>query len=215
MYQPRHFAPPGADAMHGLMRSHPLATLVVHAGGGLLANHIPLLWQPAGGPSGLLRGHVARANPLWRELGQDGLPALAVFQGPQAYVSPSWYPSKQQGGKVVPTWNYAVVHAHGRLRAVDDAAWLRGLVGALTAEHESGRQQPWSVEDAPPDYLDAMVAAIVGIEMTVERLEGKWKASQNQPQANRLGVQQGLGEDPATRPMAELVRQAARRKQEE
>lgn len=211
MYLPRHFAPAEAADMHRLMRAHPLACLVVHAGGQLLANHIPLLWVPASGATGVLRGHVARANPLWRELDADGLPAVAVFQGPQAYISPSWYPAKRQTGKVVPTWNYAVVHAHGRLRAVDDARWVRDLVAALTAEHEGRQPAPWAVDDAPADYIDAMVAAVVGIEMTVERLEGKFKASQNQPEANRQGVEQGLRKDPATVPMADLVRDAVRR----
>jgi len=203
MYLPRHFQPPGPDAPQQLMRDHPLATLVVHGPDGLAANHIPLLRQQDGDGPCLLRGHVARANPLWRQLG-DGVPALAIFHGPQAYISPSWYPGKQQTGKVVPTWNYAVVHAHGRLRAIDDPQWLRSFVATLTAEHENRRTPPWAVTDAPPDYIQSMVAAIVGIEMTVERLEGKWKAGQNQPEPNRLGAAQGLRGEGET-PMADLM----------
>lgn len=211
MYLPRHFLPPDADAPQQLMRAHPLATIVVNGDGGLVANHIPLLWLPAPDAPGLLRGHVARANPLWRQLGAAGQPALAIFHGPEAYISPSWYPSKRQTGKVVPTWNYAAVHAHGHLRAIDDPQWVRGLVADLTAQHEDKRSEPWSIDDAPADYVDAMACAIVGIEMSIERLEGKWKASQNQPEANRLGVEQGLREDGATE-SAELVRRSAPRK---
>jgi len=207
MYLPRHFEETRPDTLHALMRARPLATLVTADGaGGFDANHIPLHLDPAAGPHGVLRGHVARANPLWRAVGA-GAPALAIFQGDDAYISPSWYPSKREHGKAVPTWNYAVVHARGALRAIDDAAWLRGLLNTLTTEHESGLPQPWSVADAPPDYIEKMVAAVVGIELSIEQLTGKWKVSQNQPAANRAGAAQGLRDrgQPGADAMARLV----------
>ncbi|MEF7612391.1 FMN-binding negative transcriptional regulator [Aquincola sp. MAHUQ-54] len=192
MYQPRHFEQPDTAALHALMRERPLATLVVHTpASGLQANLLPLLLDPEAGPHGTLRGHVARANGLWRDAA-GGIEALALFQGAQAYVSPAWYPGKQEHGKVVPTWNYAVVEARGVLAAVDDAAWLRRLVGELTQVHEAGRAQPWSVDDAPADYVDQMLRAIVGIELRLTALTGKWKVSQNRSDADRLGVAAGL-----------------------
>jgi transcriptional regulator len=200
MYLPAHFEQNDAQALQALMRAQPLATLVTTAADGLTADHLPLEYDAG---SGMLRGHVARANPLWRHA--DGQPVLAVFSGAQAYVSPAWYPSKAATHKVVPTWNYAVVHAHGRLRAVDDAPWLRALVGRLTERFEGERAtppEPWSVTDAPEDYLEQMLRAIVGVEIRVERLLGKWKLSQNRTEADRLGVAAGLGDDP----MAALLR---------
>jgi transcriptional regulator len=194
MYLPAHFEQNDAQALQALMRAQPLATLVTTAADGLTADHLPLEYDAG---SGVLRGHVARANPLWRHA--DGQPVLAVFSGPQAYVSPAWYPSKAATHKVVPTWNYTVVHAHGRLRAVDDAPWLRALVGRLTERFEGARAtppEPWSVTDAPDDYLEQMLRAIVGVEIRVERLLGKWKLSQNRSEADRLGVAAGLGDDP-------------------
>ncbi len=186
MYTPRHFEAPSLEAMQALMQSHPLAALVTPTADGLDANHIPLQWHPLEGGHGLLRGHVARANPLvGSALTGD---ALVIFQGPQAYVSPGWYPGKAQNGKAVPTWNYLVVHAHGPLRLLDDAAWLREQVRQLSAAHEAGLASPWSVDDAPPDYIDALLKAIVGIEIPITRLQGKWKLSQNQPGPNRAGV---------------------------
>lgn len=208
MYQPTHFVQTDPAALAALMREHPLATLVRQAGDGTLAaDLIPLRWRPdADGLSGRLQGHVARANPLWREA--DGQPVLAQFQGPQAYISPAWYPSKAETGKVVPTWNYTVVQAHGRLQAIDDIAWLRRFVSELTDAHEAGRARPWRVDEAPDDYLGAMLRAIVGIEIRVQRLEGKWKISQNRSDADRLGTAAGLAAEPdeAARQMAEWVR---------
>jgi transcriptional regulator len=157
---------------------------------------------------GPLRAHVARANPVWRDGAGD---ALVIFQGPALYVTPSWYPSKREGGKVVPTWNYAVVHASGVLRAIDDATWLRAFVTRLTDRHEGRRAAPWKVTDAPADYVDKMLTAIVGIELPVARLVGKWKVSQNRPAADRAGVIAGLeadGDD-AARAMAAAVRGVA------
>lgn len=197
MYQPQHFEQNDPAALRWLMHEHPLAALVTVAGGGLTADHLPLEYDAG---ASLLRGHVARANPLWRHA--DGQPVLAIFGGPQAYVSPSLYAAKAEHQKVVPTWNYAVVHAHGTLHAVDDAAWLHDFVSRLTARHESRREKPWAVTDAPADYVQQMLRAIVGIEIRQARLIGKWKASQNRSEADRAGVAAGLGADP----MAALVR---------
>lgn len=190
MYQPRHFAAPDDASVDALLREHPLAALVSQTEDGLTADHLPLEWDPAGRT---LRGHIARANPLAR---RGGAVVMAIFRGPQAYVSPSWYPSKAEHHQVVPTWNYAVVHAHGRLALVDDADWLRALVGRLTDHHERPRAAPWSVDDAPADYIGKMLAAIVGIEIRVERLDAKWKLSQNRSAADRAGVAQGLAAEP-------------------
>jgi transcriptional regulator len=201
MYQPKHFEQTDVAALHALVREHPLATLVMQGADGTLgADHIPLLLED-GGAHGVLRGHVARANPLWRQAA--GRPVLVVFQGPQAYVSPSWYPAKQEHGKVVPTWNYAVVHAQGPLTAIEDAAWLRSLVGRLTERHESPRAAPWGVGDAPEDYVQQMLRAIVGIEIPLASLAGKWKVSQNRSAADRAGTAQGLRED--THDMAQAM----------
>jgi transcriptional regulator len=188
---PAYFKENRIDALHELMRTRPLATLIAQCESGLVANHIPVetLSEPA--PYGLIRGHIARANPLWREYRAD-TESLAIFQGPQAYISPSFYPSKQKTGEVVPTWDYAVVHAHGTLRFVEDAAWLHALVERLTNAHEAPRDKPWKVDDAPPPYIQKMLAAIVGFEFSITRLIGKWKVSQNHPAANREGVVRGL-----------------------
>ena len=204
MYLPRHFAQDDPAALQALMRDHPLATLVSTGPDGLTADHVPLEYDTA---TGALRGHVARANPLWQHA--DGQPVLAVFRGPEAYVSPSWYPSKAEHHKVVPTWNYAVVHAHGRLSAVDDAPWLHALVSRLTAQHEGGRPTPWTVADAPADYVQQMLRAIVGIEIAVERLVGKWKLGQNRSSADRQGVIDGLTAAANAQPGADTAFTAA------
>jgi transcriptional regulator len=202
MYLPRHFEQTDAAALQALMREHPLATLVSVQDGVPTADHVPLEFDAAGQT---LRGHVARANPLWRLAA--GQPVLAVFSGPQAYVTPSWYPGKAATHKVVPTWNYTVVHAQGVLRAVDDAPWLHALVSGLTAHHEAPRPQPWAVADAPADYVQQMLGAIVGIEIAVQRLVGKWKISQNRNEPDRLGVAAGLAQGPEeARGMAALMR---------
>lgn len=200
MYLPPAFEESRPERLHALMRERPFATVMTAAGGLPEADHLPLLFSPppsAGGapgaaPHGVLRGHVARANPLWRRLGADGLPALAVFHGPQGYVSPSWYASKARHGKAVPTWNYIVVHARGRLRAVDDAPWLRALLTELSAQHEAGRAEPWHFDDAPADFMAQLLGAVVGIELEIESLQGKAKLSQNRDAADRAGVIEGL-----------------------
>jgi transcriptional regulator len=204
MYLPGHFAQPDLAALHALMREHPLAALVTLAPDGPSADHLPLELDPSAGEHGTLRGHVARANPLWRAAA--GKAVLAIFSGPQAYVSPSWYPSKAATHKVVPTWNYTVVHAHGVLRTVDDAPWLRALVGRLTDHFEAPRPAPWAVDDAPAEYVEQLLRAIVGIEIPIARLTGKWKLSQNRSAADLQGLAAGLAAgSPEARAMAGLV----------
>jgi len=191
MYIPKHFEPPSIEAMHELMRAHPLATLVTLSSGTLDANHLPLHLSEALGPFGTLRGHVARANPVWRNFAED-VEALAIFHGSDAYVTPSWYATKREHGKVVPTWNYVVVHAHGVLRIIDDADWVREHLETLTEQHERNLPEPWAVSDAPPEFTEKLIESVVGIEIVITRLSGKWKASQNQPGQNLTGVIEGL-----------------------
>jgi transcriptional regulator len=211
MYMPQQFEESRPEVLHELMKSHPLSTFVVFAGTELIANHIPLLLDPTQGRYGTLRGHVSRSNPAWRHFSSP-VDAIAIFQGSHAYITPNWYPSKQADGKVVPTWNYAVVHAYGQPKAVEDRAWLHAHVTQLTGEHESGRAAPWHVTDAPTDYIEQMIKGIVGIEMPITKVQGKWKVSQNRKVADRLGVADGLeaqatGQSAA---MAALVRERAR-----
>ena len=205
MYLPKHFEQNNAGVLAAAMQAHPLATLIVMSADGPTADLIPLQFHPEIGAHGTLRGHVARANPLWRAAGGS---ALAVFQGPQAYVSPNCYPSKREHGKVVPTWNYTMVQARGTLRAIEDAPWVHALVTHLTDHHESTQPAPWAVSDAPDDYVQQMLRAIVGIEITLTSLVGKWKVSQNRSEPDRLGVAAGLGAglDDNAQAMAALVR---------
>ncbi|MGB5206410.1 MAG: FMN-binding negative transcriptional regulator [Azonexus sp.] len=197
MYLPKHFAEDDVAKMHALMRAHPLATLISHGPDGLNANHIPLLLA-----DGKLQGHVARANPLWK-VGNVAGEVLVIFHGHESYISPSGYATKAEHGKVVPTWNYVAVHAYGDLRVIDDPAWIFGQISALTAANEGVLPQPWAVTDAPTDYIERMLGAIVGIEIGITRLLGKWKVSQNQPPANQTSLTKAL----AGTPMAELIRQ--------
>ena len=212
MYLPSHFAENRPDALHRLIHDHPLATLVsLTAGGGLNAEHVPLEIDPAPAPFGTLRGHFARANPVWREFSAE-TGVLAVFQGPQTFVTPSWYASKREHGKVVPTWNYMVVHAHGSIRVIDDPEWLRAFLTKLVAHHESARPDPWKITDAPDDFIERQLTAIVGFEIPITRLEGKWKVSQNRLPADRAGVAAGLRAtgDPGAQAMADAVERAAK-----
>lgn len=189
MYLPSSFEESRPDVLHDFVRAHPLALLVT-AGGELEANLLPLhLHRNEVGTESLI-GHVARANPVWKLAANSEV--LVVFQGPQAYVSPSWYASKREDGKVVPTWNYAVVQAWGRLRVHEDAGWIRRLLDKLTAQMEAPRNEPWQIDDAPADYIDRLLGHVVGIEIEVARWQGKWKMSQNQGAANRAGVAAGL-----------------------
>jgi transcriptional regulator len=203
MYIPAHFEQPDIGTMHELIRAYPLATLVTLSSNGLNANHIPLHLSVDASPFGVLTGHVARANPIWSDLASE-VEVLAVFQGPNAYISPSWYATKQETGKVVPTWNYSAIHAYGTLRIIDDAAWLRAQLGMLTADHEAAFAEPWAVSDAPADFTDKLIEAVIGIEISITRLQGKWKVSQNQPPRNQASIMQGLTEN-GQQDMAELV----------
>ena len=200
----RQFQVQDPAMLQALVRKQPLATLVIAHEDALHANHVPLFLDPDRGPNGTLVGHVARANGVWPLLPQT---AVAVFHGPQAYVSPSWYPSKALDGKQVPTWNYTAVHAHGRLSAFDDPERLRAVLETLTEQHEAHRPAPWRISDAPPDYIDKLLRAIVGIELAVDRWEGLWKMSQNRTDTDRVGVVQGLRAEgtPAANAVVDLM----------
>ncbi len=206
MYVPAQFREEDVPTLHALIREHSLATLVTWGPDGLEANHIPMEIDTDPLPYGTLRGHVARANPVWQSSAKD-VHALAIFVGPQTYITPSWYKTKRETGKVVPTWNYAVVHVHGPLGIVEDRTWLYNLVTRLTHAHEAGRKPEWAVTDAPADFIDKQLGGIVGIEIPIVRLEGKWKVSQNREPADRAGVVSGLraAPDRASQSMANLV----------
>jgi transcriptional regulator len=193
MYRPPHFREDDPRRLHAFIARHPFACIVASVDGNLTANHVPVQLVGDVGGSCTLQGHIAKANDLWRLL-PDGSPVLAIFTGADAYITPSWYEAKQVTGEVVPTWNYAVVHAYGTVRFVRDAVWLRDLVGALTDRHEKNRAAPWQVADAPERYVDRMLSGIVGIEIDITRLEGKFKASQNRSDEDRRRVEAGLAE---------------------
>jgi len=204
MYIPGHFNETRKEVLHALMRTHPLGMLITHTANGLDANHVPFELDADVGPHGLLRAHVARANPVWKDV-PDGSRVMVVFRGPQAYISPNWYPSKHEAHRQVPTWNYEVVHAHGRLRIVDDERFVRGVVGRLTRRHEAEQAKPWKMGDAPAEYIEQMLAMIVGIEVEIDRLEGKRKLSQNKEARDVQGAIDGLranGEDAVASAMA-------------
>ena len=190
-YLPSHFEVTDHATLQALVHAHPLGTWVVQHEGELLVNHIPFLLDPERGEHGTLVAHVARANPVWQALAAKA-PSVVVFMGAQAYVSPNWYPSKHAHGKAVPTWNYATVHAHGVPNAFDDPARVLEVVTRLTQRHEAAQAQPWQVSDAPPEYVQGLLKAIVGIEIPVQRWIGKFKLSQNRPLADQLGVVAGL-----------------------
>jgi transcriptional regulator len=191
VYIPDKFRETRSEVLQGFLDQYPLATLVAMTQQGLVANHIPLVAELAHPGGGRLRGHIARANTLWREVA-GGAAVLAVFTGHDTYVSPNWYPSKREHGKVVPTWNYATVHVAGTIRFTEDADWLRGLVSELTDIHERSSAHPWHVSDAPSEYIDAMLRAIVGLEITVTGIVGKFKGSQNRARPDREGVSAAL-----------------------
>ena len=191
MYIPPAFDEARIDVMHHFVRTHPLATLVIACANGFDAHHLPLHLDAQRGAYGMLQGHVARANVLLKQR-VHALDAIAIFHGPDAYITPSWYASKRESGKAVPTWNYVAVHAHARLRVIDDTAWLRAHLETLVSTHEAREAAPWKISDAPADYITSQLNGIVGIELDIVRLEGKWKASQNHPAANRAGVVDGL-----------------------
>ncbi|MCG6577206.1 FMN-binding negative transcriptional regulator [Pseudomonas sp. AF32] len=195
MYNPKAFAVEELTQLQHMIGECRLAVLVTQGEQGLQASHLPLLLDPQQGPNGTLYGHLARANPQWRDL-EAGAEALVIFAGADAYVSPAFYPGKAEHGKVVPTWNYLAVHAYGTAEVFSDAHRLRNLVSALTDRHEAGRAQPWKVDDAPPDYIDSMLKAIVGFALPIQRLEGKRKLSQNRTPADAAGVRNGLAASP-------------------
>jgi transcriptional regulator len=191
MYVPEHFSVPDIEEMHQLVREHPLGVLIANTPAGLDANHIPFELDAKGGEHGTLRAHVARANPIWQHI-TDGDEVLVVFRGEEAYVTPTWYPSKHEFHKQVPTWNYRVVHLHGKVKVCDDERFVRGMVARLTRTHEASQPAPWKMTDAPAEYIDAMLKAIVGIEIEVTRVVGKFKLSQNRELRDRLSLAQAL-----------------------
>jgi transcriptional regulator len=184
MYTPKYTEETREDVLHALIRNYPFATVVANTANGLVANHLPFELV-----DGVLHGHVARGNELVQ---LDGAEILLVFRGPDGYISPNWYPTKHETGREVPTWNYAVLHVHGRLRVIDDPVWMRALLERLTDHHEADQPQPWKINDAPEDHIEKSLTAIVGLEVTINRLEGKLKLSQNHPARNRAGVIAGL-----------------------
>lgn len=206
MYVPEHFKEERVPTMHAAIRTYGFGTLVTSGEQELEASHLPLLLEPEPAPLGTLLGHLARANPQWQRV-KPGTEALAIFLGPNTYITPSWYPSKQQNGKVVPTWNYLAIHAYGTLSFFDDPGELRAHVGKMTDTHERGRDAPWAVSDAPDRFVEQMLKAIVGFTLRITRLEGKWKMSQNRPAQDVTGVLDGLArEDNAQhRQVSELV----------
>jgi transcriptional regulator len=208
MYQPPHFREEDLGAMHALIRENPLGLLISSGSEGPVANSIPFHLNAAFSAKGTLQAHVAKANPQWRDIA-GGAPVLVVFQGIDAYVTPSWYASKRETGKVVPTWNYAMVQARGPARVIDDPAWLRTQIEALTGDQEGKRSEPWAVGDAPADFISSQIKGIIGIEIEIAEILGKWKVSQNRSQADQQGVIQGLAEGDGVAgaaEMAEMVR---------
>ncbi|WP_324732475.1 FMN-binding negative transcriptional regulator [Pseudomonas paeninsulae] len=191
MYSPTAFRQDDLATLHRQIAACRLATVVSQGPSGLQASHLPLLLEPAEGEFGTLYGHFARANPQCQELANGG-EVLTIFSGPDAYVSPAWYPAKAEHGKVVPTWNYIAVHAYGQAEVFDDAERLLALVSRLSERHEAGRAQPWAVSEAPQDYIDSMLRAIVGFALPIQRLDGKWKLGQNRSAADQSGVREGL-----------------------
>ncbi len=191
MYTPKYHALTNVAAMRAHIAEYPLGAWVCMAQSQLMANHIPFVLDVQHGAHGRLLGHVSRANPVWRQLA-DGAPSVVMFMGPHAYITPSWYPGKNQHGKVVPTWNYVTVHAHGMARAIEDTEWILDVINRLTDAQESRRDTPWRVSDAPAAYIDQMLKAVVGIEIKIERLEGRLKVSQDEDKQDRLGAVEGL-----------------------
>ena len=193
--------------MHALIESEPFATLVTMSNSGLFASHLPMVLNRGEGTNGTLRGHLSRANNQWRDL-LPSVEALTIFSGDHHYISPNWYPEKTEDGKVVPTWNYAVVHAYGPLRIIEDPTWLLSHLTALTTQHEAPSPSPWHVSDAPADYIASQIKGIVGIELPISQIEGKWKVSQNKSERTRLAVEQGLEDlhTPEALAMRDLVR---------
>lgn len=208
MYQPPHFQETRQDVLHGLIREHPLGLLISNGAEGPVANALPVLLDAEVPPNGRLRAHLAKANPQWRLLADNpASPVLVVFQGADAYVTPSWYETKRETGKVVPTWNYAIVQVRGRVKVIEDGDWLAQQISDLTVSQEGAREAPWAVTDAPPAFIQSQIKGIVGLEIEITDISGKWKVSQNRPAADRVGVAEGLGSEGSTASdMARMVR---------
>jgi transcriptional regulator len=206
VYIPKFNLETRRDVIHSLIESHPLATLVTMGTSGLIATHLPLVLHRSESPNGTLRGHISRANPQWREL-NSSIDALAIFTGPEHYITPNWYPEKAEDGKVVPTWNYAVVHAYGPITLIEDPAWLLTHLNSLVTQHESTFPRPWKISDAPEDYIASQLRGIIGIELPIHRLEGKWKVSQNKSEPTLRSIERGLEEldTPESLAMRDLV----------
>src|SRR5271154_901412 len=200
MYIPRANHEDRIPVIHKLMEDQPFASLITMGSSGLFASHIPMVLEQ-NGAMGRLKGHLSRANTQWRDY-TASVQALAIFSGPQHYISPTWYPEKQETGKVVPTWNYVVVHAYGHLKLIEDRDWLMAHLQSLVNIHEADSPVPWTVGDAPADYIASQVKGIVGLEMAIERIEGKWKVSQNRSEQDRRGVAKGLAELNTTESLA-------------
>ena len=215
MYQPPHHVETCAEVMHALIRAHPLGLLVSNGAAGPIANPLPFLLDADIGPHGRLRAHLSKANQQWRQIADHpDEPVLVVFPGVNTYITPSWYATKRETGKVVPTWNYAMVQAQGRARIIDDRDWLAGQINELTGTHEAAREQPWHVADAPEPFIEARIKGIIGLEIDIMSLAGKWKVSQNRPAADRQGVVEGLNDasnDAASLEMAKIVREYSER----
>ena len=204
MYTPKSYREERLEVLHALMAAHPLGALVRMGEDGLCADHLPFEIAPPtpDAPFGILRAHVARANPLWRT---DGVDTMVIFQGPQAYITPAWYAEKELSGEEVPTFDYAVVHAHGKLKVIDEPAWLLDFLTRLTNRHEADQPQPWQVGDAPPAYIDKLLKAIAGIEIPLARLEGKWKMEQKNSLQDRTRVARELTRDGMPEPARQLA----------
>lgn len=207
MYLPQHFAEPRLDELHRIIRENAFGMLVTNTASGLEANHLPILLDEEQGPHGVLQAHLARANPLWQEV-REGDPVLVVFRGAQGYISPNWYPGKQQTHRRVPTWNYEVVHAHGTVHVHDDERFVRGVVARLTRQHEATQPQPWKMGEAPEDYLSEQLRHIVGLEIRITRLDGKRKLNQHHEPQDRQGAIEGL-EASGNHALAKAMREAS------
>jgi transcriptional regulator len=214
MYQPPLFKEDDLQVQHALIRAHPLGLLITAPAGGPTANVFPFHLDAGRSPKGTLQAHMAKANGQWQEI-RDGAPVLAVFQGVESYITPSWYVTKQETGKVVPTWNYVMVQVRGKATVIDDAEWLHGHVSTLTDEHEAGRVDAWAVNDAPESFIQSQIKGIVGLEIEIAEIDGKWKVSQNRPAADRVKVVEALespDEPLHNAKLAELVRSYGERR---
>lgn len=206
MYEPPHHKETRPEVLHALIRAHPLGLLISAGADGPVADAVPFLVDAEVGKFGRLRAHIAKANPQSKMLASGGSKVLVVFQGADSYVTPSWYETKRETGKVVPTWNYVIVQASGSAQLIDDRAWLAGQIAELTARHEGARKQPWKVSDAPEPFIEAQLKGIIGIEIEIAEISGKWKVSQNRPVADRAGVAEGLASEQPGSEMEKIVR---------